>query len=419
MSESLQIPLADLKEWLQRETAPLIKPLKDKGKSLLDEIKGRLDDVREMGDRIFVNSDKEMQKGSPKTYRCAKAANKMSKNISNIISQVVISDDISYENFRLLLVDLKKAFAAIEYERRVWYPRISPYFILDRRKLDITIKRAEDSIRELRSFLFQKYVKAKTAENTLTVIDKLSQQLEEAETIQKRRRQTETSIKLLEKRIQENEHKIGLIQNKAELNELSSLEDKIRDLREKVKYNLRHLQKPFYKMKNLARSSQVALPPDEARKLEQYMNDPFEALISEEEGHPMLKRILQRVDDAIRSGKLKLKAARLRKAREQIDNIFKKDSLNPLQHECKVTISKRKQLLTSQTVATTRRELEQLQALLQNLKREKKSIDSKMRSLGEEYQKMLERIEIQKSKLEKSVFKLTGKRIQVIFPADS
>jgi len=142
MPESFQIALADLKEWLQKETAPLIKPLKDKGKRLLDEIAKRLDDVRENGDRIFGKSDKEVQKGSSKTYRCAKAANKMSKNIADIINQVAVPDDISYANFRLLIGDLEKAFAAIEHERRVWYRRISPYFILDRRRLDVAIKRS-------------------------------------------------------------------------------------------------------------------------------------------------------------------------------------------------------------------------------------------------------------------------------------
>ena len=81
MSDSFQIALSDLKEWLQKEAAPIINPLRDKGRSILNENQNRLDDVRENGDRIFIKSDKELQKSSPKTYRCAKAANKMSKNI--------------------------------------------------------------------------------------------------------------------------------------------------------------------------------------------------------------------------------------------------------------------------------------------------------------------------------------------------
>ncbi len=415
MSESFPIALADLKEWLQKEAAPLIKPLRNKGKSLLNEIKNRLRDVRENGDRIFVKSDKEVQKGSSKTYRCAKAANKMSKNISGILNQVAVPDDISYENFRLLLGDLKKTFAAIEHERRVWYRQISPYFILDRRRLDIAIKRADDSIQELGSFLFQEYVKVKNVDDTLDTIDKLSQLLEEAEGVQKKISQRETRVKLLEGKVHENEQKIGLIQDQAELDQLSKLEQRIRDLKVKVKYNLRHLQKPFRKMQSLARRAQVALPPDEARKLQHYVKNPFEALASEEEGYPILKRILKKLDDAIRQDKLKLKTARLRKAREQMDGILKKDFLVYLHHDCLEAISKRKQLLTSEKVATTQEELEQLQATLQNLQKKKESIETRKRVLEEEHERTLKKIETQKNELEKSIVELIDKRVQVVF----
>ncbi len=414
MSESFQIALADLKEWLQKETAPLTKPLKDKAEKLFKEIKSRLDDVQENGDRIFVKSDKEVQKGSSKTYRCAKAANKMSKNVSDIINQVAVPDDISYENFRLLLGDLGKTFAAIEHERRVWYRRISPYFILDRRRLDIAIKRAEDSTQELHSFLFQKYVKVKTAESTLDMVDKLSQLLEEAEDVQKRKTQTEKRLRLLEERILENERKTGLTQDKAELSELSKVEQRIRDLKVKVKYNLRHLQKPFYKMQSLARRGQVALPPNEARKIQQYRKNPFEALSNEEEGYPILKRLVERLDDAIHQGKLKLKTARLRKAREQIDGILKKDSLVNLHHNCLEAISKKRQLSRSETVTTTQEELEELKVALQDLQKQKESIESRRRVLEEEHQRTLKKIETQKNELEKSIFELVDKEVQVV-----
>ena len=419
MSGSFQIALADLKEWLQKETAPLIKPLKDKGKRLFNEIEKRLDDVRENGDRIFIKSDKEVQKGSSKTYRCAKAANKMSKNIADMVNQVAVPDDISYANFRLLIGDLEKAFAAIEHERRVWYRRISPYFILDRRRLDIAVKRAEDSIQELRSFLFQKYVKIKTAENTLAMIDKLSQLLEKTVNVQKQKTQTETRIKLLEEKIRENEQKIGSIQDKAELSELSKLEQRIRDLEVKVKHNLRHLQKPFYKMQSLARREQVALPPDEARKLEQYRKNPFKALSSEEGGYPILKRLVQRLDDAIRQEKMKLKTARLRKAREQIDSILEKDSLATLHQHCLEAISERKQLSTSEAVAATQSELEQLQSTLQKLQKQKESVESRIRFLKEEHQKISKKIETLKNELEKSIFELIDKRVQVVLTTNS
>jgi hypothetical protein len=167
-------------------------------------------------------------------------------------------------------------------------------------------------------------------------------------------------------------------------------------------------------LQSLARSAQVALPPEEAKKLEKYLDDPFEAITSEKEGYPILKRILQRVNNAIRQGKLKLKPARLRKAQDQMESILKKDVLNPLQRNCIEAVLRRNQLLISETVTTTQKELEHLQTLLQDLQRERESADSKRKSLIEEHKRLLEKIETQKNELEKSIFKIMGKRIQVV-----
>lgn len=415
MSEGIRIALADLHEWLQKEIAPLIEPLEAKSKSLVKEVKKRLEDMRENDDRIFVKSDKEIQKGSSKTYRCAKAANKMSKNISDMIDKIVVPEDISYENLRLLLEDLDKTLAAIDHERRAWYPQISPYFILDRRRLDVAVKRAEVTIQELRGFWSEEYVEVKTAESTLAMIDKISQLIEEAKDLQKRRNQAETRAKLAEEKIRKDEQKIELIQDKAELNELSKLEQKIRDLKAKVKYDLRHLQKPFYKMQSLARRAQVAITPDEVRKIQQYMRNPFEALSSEQDGYPVLKRIVQKMDDGIRSGKLKLKSARMRKARRKIDDILKRNSLANLHRNCLEAVSTRKQLQTSETVTTTQTELKNIQTRLRKLQNEKKHVESRRKVLEEEHQRLLKKIETQRTELEKSVFELIDKKIQVVF----
>ncbi|MCZ2856757.1 MAG: hypothetical protein O2U62_06655 [Candidatus Bathyarchaeota archaeon] len=414
MSSSVKIPLLDLRKWLQSETEPIIKPLRDKGEKLLDEIKDRLDDVQENGDRLFTKSDKEVQKGSAKTYRCAKAANKMSKNISDIINRIAVPDNVSIENIQSLAEDLEKSFAAIEQERRTWYRRISPYFILDRRRLDISIKRTEDSIRELRSFLLSEYVDVETAKNLSDDIDKLSQLLENAEKRQRLINKIETRLNLHEEKIRKENQKIGLITDKTELDELAELEQRIIELGAKVKHSLRHLRKPFYKMQSLALRSQVALPPDEVRKLKQYMNNPFEALVSEEYGHPVLKRILQKLDDTMVRGKLKLKTTRFRKAQKQMDGILRKNSLFNLHRDCLAVVSRKRQLSASQTVTATQKEVDQLQTVLQKLQTQKESLESRRRVLKEEHQRILKKIESQKNELEKSILELVDKTVQVV-----
>jgi hypothetical protein len=45
MSQVQQIALTELKVWLEKETASIIEPMKNKGQSLLNETQGRLNDA--------------------------------------------------------------------------------------------------------------------------------------------------------------------------------------------------------------------------------------------------------------------------------------------------------------------------------------------------------------------------------------
>src|SRR3972149_2635943 len=103
MSQVLQVALTELKEWLRKETAPLIEPIK-------------------------------------------------------------IPEHISYDSLQTFHNDLIKLIATTEQLRREAYPYITPYFIFDRRRLDATLKRLQDMNNELGEFLTTKYIKAKTAE---------------------------------------------------------------------------------------------------------------------------------------------------------------------------------------------------------------------------------------------------------------
>ena len=416
LSQPTQIMLTDLKQWINKETAPIIEPLNNKGTNLLKEIQERLNVTIESSEKIFENSDREMQKSNPKTYRFARNANKFARSVSETLKAVKVPEKVNYESLQTLGNDLEKKITAALQQRGEAYPYITPYFIFDRRKLDVTLKRLADIQQELRNFLTTKYAKAKMVEDTSSAIDKLFQTINQADETQKQRQQMEQREKSLQQELMKTQQEIANVQSRAELTELIKAEDRIRELRENVKYSLRYLQKPFFKLQSLARSGNIAIPLDEAKKLGDYLSDPFEALATEEEGHPMLKKILRKVDEAITQGKLKLKSTRLRKAQEQIDSVLNRASLNTLHKSCMEARSQKKQLLTSGVVATFQNELVGLQEQLRQLQKENEFASSRIKALEDEHKKLLEKIENEKKELQKTVFQLTGKNIQVIFP---
>jgi len=414
MSQPSQIRLLDVTEWLSRESSSSIKPLKDKASSMLAEIDERIGDTIESSQKIVENSQNEMNRNNPKTYRFARNANKFGQSLIDTLRAVRTSDNVQYDAVQALCDELDKACANIDQLRRNAYPYISPYFIFDRRRLDVFLKRLFDITKELRNFLTTKYASAKTVDEANLQVDRLAHTLTEAKQNEVNLRQAEERMQNLEKEITENKGKLLQVQGRAELNELVKLDQRSEELRGDIKHNLRYLQKPFYKLQSLARTSEVAVPPDEIHKLDNYLADPLIALSSEDNAYPTLRSILNRLDSAIAQGKLKLKSTRLRKAQEQIRAILDKGSLEQLQKNGREALAHRKQLLSSEALRTLQSQLSELQKQLETLQREHEFVISRSKALKSDQIKLRERAEYLKKELEKKAFQLTRKNVQIV-----
>jgi hypothetical protein len=413
LSQPQQITLTDLKEWIKKETAPTLEPLTSKATNLLKEIQSRKDDALEINQQLLKNSEAEMKKNNPKTHRFARNANKFSQGLTKILNEVRTPQQVNYQTLQALNTSLEKTVSTTLQLRAEAYRFITPYFIFDRRKLDVVIKRLADIHTELRNFITNKYIKAKTIEDTTTAIDKLQQTINQTHEIQNEKQNLVPREETLKQELAQTQQEIANTQAQPELTEITIAEDQIKELRENVKYNLRYLQKPFFKLQSLTHSGEIAIPVDEAKKLEEYLSDPFEALASEENGYPTLKNILAKLNEAITQNKLKLKSTRLRKAQEQIDNTLNRASLITLQQNCKQTSAHKKQLLTSETTTTLQNKLTELQNQWKQQQKENEATTARIKTLEDEHKKLQEKTINEKKELEKTVFQLTGKNIQV------
>ena len=408
-----EIPLNDIREWLEQEAAPIVEPLKTEGTSLLNNVGERLDDVRENCEKLMRNSETEMSKNSRKTYRRAKILNKLAKYAIETIDNVEFPDLISSESLQMVCDDLEKALAVVERERAKWFPRISPFFIVDRRRFDVAFGKTVKSLEKLRSFSSHGYTKAKIVEDSFLMVDKLTQFLEKLEAVEEKKKKMELRRSILEKKIDEDQRKTMLIQSRDEVSKLAQTNEEIQELKEKVRHSFRHLQKPFLKFQTLARGPGYPLPPDETKKLDQYLTRPFEAFATEDDEYPLLKKLLRKMDDAITKGKLKLKSTRQKKAQTQINNILHKDALISMHRSCKEGLYDKQRLSTSKAMTTFRKESAQLQRGVEEARKQKELVDSRVAAVDNEYKGVLEKIESQKKELETTVFELTGKEVHV------
>ena len=411
ISTNFNIQTEELKPWLERESSSVLQPLHEQGKKLADKIRERLNDSRETCEKLADEGREEAEKG--KAVRKARLTEKLSKYFLKQIDKVVFPEKLSFSELDRFHKDLEKTVSAIARERNKWFPRISPLFIISRKKADFAFSRLASSISELGNFLSSDYSKAKLTERLSSEIDEMIRLHDELNTYKSRKAGFEEKVQLLQGEIEESQERIESAKSSAELGDLSEINHRVQQLRKQVKHELRHLQKPFRKFVNLAGDSRHSLTSDEMEKLGQYLEDPFAAFAAEENGHPMLKHILGKMRRVMEEGKLKLKSSRLRKAHEKIDLILDKNTLDGLHRSCVETFALKKQLISSEETKAARRKLEQSHLRLEELDKRKEAAVARLDALGKEYELLVEKVKEQKSQLEKSVFEILGRRINV------
>ncbi len=414
MSETLKFSSAEIKAWLQRETASIFKPVHVRAQKLVEEMGKSVNSLAETSKMLLDNSGKEIEKRNMKTYGRARALNKLAKLWTERTRQLKIPEKVTYESFSTFVQDTQKAFTVTEFDIRNYFPRISPFFILDRRKFQTVFEKAKLLWKEMESFQTKEYVKTKTLEETFQLIEKLTILEKQYKEFDVHKMKVKNDKMALEREIAEANRKISELKTKGEAGQLSQTGNQIESLTEEAKHNLQHLQKPFIKLQALAtHGSGSGLTPDEFTKLGQYLENPFEALSTEETGYPLLKQILEKLRRNIAEDKLKLKPEKVRKAGQAINNIVNNDSLNDLYTRSREARARKVHLSTSEEVASTQRDLARLSELVDNLTRKKGVIETEEIAIDRNCRETAEKIRNAKSEIEKNVFNFMAKKITV------
>ena len=414
LSETLKISSANIKSWLESETGSIFTPVHSKAQKLLDDMRKSLENLADVSKMLLENSGKEIEKRNMKTYRRARALNKLARLFLDRIHQIEVPNQVSYDRFRVFVQETQKAFLVTEVDVRNWFPRVSPFFILDRRKFVMLFEKAKGSLKELNDFITKEYVKTKTLEETFQIIDKLRTLEDQLANLKEQKARADSEKALFETEIAETHQKMADLKSKGGIGQLSQIGLEIEALSIEVKHGLRHLQKPFIKLQSLSlHSGGSGLTPEEFNKLNQYLENPFEAFATEQVGYPLLKQILQKLARSLDEEKLKLKTDKERKAEQAIDYVLNKNSLTSLHQKCIESITRKRQLSTSAEVAETKIDLARLQERFERLERRREIIESEENVIRRAYRETLEKIRNHKNQIEKNIFSFMDRRVHI------
>lgn len=415
MSEAKNFSSDDIEGWLKEQTNSTLTPVQTQAQKLCDEMRDAIQNFAEVGKLLVDNSSKEIERRNMRTYNRARAMNKLARLFTDRIKKITIPDQVSYDNLNRFAQEIQKVFIVTDIDIKNWFPRISPFFIMDRRKFLSVHEKAKISLSTLNDFLSKEYVKTKTLEETFQLIDELhslEQQLLEVEAEKKSIEQERVPV---EKELAELEKQTSELKSEGPVDQLFLIEAEIEKLNKELKQALRHLQKPFKKMQALALyRGGAGLTPDERNKLSQYLQKPFKAFSTEQEGYPLLKQILQKMERLMTEGKLKLKSDKKRKAEQDIDAILNRDSLAKIYARCADVAKQEREILNSEKMAETRNNLSMFQEQTKRLKAKKARVEAHEAVKKRAYNDIVSRISGHKKAIEKNVQASLGQKIHIL-----
>lgn len=409
----MKLASKEIKPWLEKETNSVFVPVHTKAQKMVDEMKESLEELSGVCKALSENSAKEIEKRNMKTYRRARALNKLARLFTERIQRIKVPDKVSYDACKDLVEETQKAMAVTEVDIRNWFPRISPFFIIDRRRFQISFEKAKEVLKELNTFLTKEYIRTKTLEETYQLTDKLVDLEKQLQNHKEQREKCNNERAVIERQITEAKRSIEEMKSKGSLGQLGRIDSEIDALTTELRLNLQHLQKPFIKLQSLAqRGGGSGLMHEESTKLSQYLENPFEALATEEPGYPLLNSILEKLNQSMIE-KLNLKPEKERKAKQVIESILREKSLLSLQQRCSEAYARKKSLSTSAETAGSQASLHKLTEQLESCEHRKRIVESELSVAERNYSETLERIRTTKTAVEKNTLDFLEKTIRI------
>ena len=415
MSEVANFSSNDIESWLKEQTNSILTPVQAQAQKLRDDMHGAIQSLADVSKILLDNSAKEIEKRNMRTYNRARAMNKLARLFIERIKKVNAPDQVSYDNLNKFAQEIQKVFFVTDIDIKNWFPRLSPFFIMDRRKFLAVHEKAKLTLTALNDFLTKEYVKTKTLEETFQLINELHNLENHLSDVEAERKSIENERLPLEMEIAELEQKIAELQSKGPIDQLFIVEAEMDALNNELKHKLRRLQKPFIKMQALAlQGGGAGLTPDERNMLDLYLEKPFKALATEEAGYPLLKQILHKLARLMSEGKLKLKSDKARKAEQDITKLLERDSLANLHKRGVEVVARERLILNSAKMEEIKISLSEYQEQTKQLKARKASVETHEAVKERAYNETLEKIGNTKKAIEKNVYASLNKKIQIL-----
>lgn len=316
-----------------------------------DKIEQTFEFMESTSEKLSEEHTGPTESASDKIHETAiKCANRLASSIKDSVNHITLPtlDEVEFSDLKSVKDELTTLTRTITDAGRRYVPPISKAKLLKREitELSYFLKDITKSQKKLDQII-QDYDYVKIIENNFQRMEELRKLKERLSELNIMQSQCEGMIEEVESGKDEIIKQKISIEKEPVFVELREIDGKLKKKQMKLTQALRIiLDKPFKKFNKSVDDGLTNISEDKKIALEGYMEDPFETFTSEELGYPILKALLEEIQERLEMNRLEVKKKLIPKIKTKVERALD-DSILSLQKDLKELLTEKKTLISN------------------------------------------------------------------------
>jgi hypothetical protein len=358
-----QVSVANLPSWLRTTLGTNLSQAERERDKVTSDIERAADSLRDFCSQLArkAEQDLETKRDNRAQYRAAKAISRLTTILPAMFKDFNIPEEKNSMNLRNLQRDTSKLASEAARAREEWLRQIRPYHILDMMTLGGNIDKLRRLSDELHAFLIGRGTVLRSLEEIDGKLESLNKLQAAKEVAMSQRKMVEERIREAERTDETLRNQLKAVRANPKMVRFLEFDAELRKLRsELIRTGFSRLGRPIKKLISISERGDYPLPIEVREAAREYVGKPFATFLSETEGYPRLKSVMQALAASVSSGKLALKQREAKKVIERSDQVATEDSLATIHANAKKSKLAYDQCISDHETETLVRQLREL-----------------------------------------------------------
>jgi hypothetical protein len=386
-----------LQKWYRKQLRKQSKDFIKQAEKSYKIVESTLKDIEELSKQFQEEEDEELESGG--------IAARFALKIEEIVSDFYVDKDITYENTEAMQNEIQHFIQELWGAGARWIKRMDKRYKNVIKTLDSYMKELAREMNKIGKLLYE-YGWVKDLERIGGRIDTLHDLTFSKEIFEEQIHQVRDKIQTAQSEYETAQRAYDEFTETSNVAELLSLDEQSDRVGSLLRMKLNPLKKQVKKF--LQHDTGVRVGPAGQKALIDYYEDPYQAIIEEQDGYPGLLEGLSGLEEAIESNKLPLKDRLARRAVEEIE-VLKNGGLTKLQAQAKEIENKRHTYAGSDVYSKS----EELQIALDESRKNLEYHSNDMLRIRDEILKQIDKVNEFKTRIESEILEEFNEKVTI------